>query len=95
MLDLFLESSEFDGDALDIFRVRGREALGEPFHFSIDVAVAVARPAPSSALLGATATLVFAEKDRPPRRFHGMIAQVDERLEKAMKRAYRKCLPTC
>jgi type VI secretion system secreted protein VgrG len=86
-LTLSLESEAFDGERLRVRRLRGREAIGRPFEYLVDV-VALDRDAPPiAAILGAPVTIVI---ERAPaegagwvgvRRLHGMVLDVVDDLD--------------
>jgi type VI secretion system secreted protein VgrG len=82
IVDVHLESSEVSTPGVDVFRVEGRETLGELFHFAIDVAVIPPAVLHADEWLGARVTLVFAPSGGAElRRVSGMIHKVEQRLD--------------
>ncbi|MCA9622464.1 MAG: type VI secretion system tip protein VgrG [Myxococcales bacterium] len=63
-------------DSLTVARWRGRERLGEPFHYDLWLFGPPLSIAPEE-LLGAAATLGVACSDRDPRRLHGVITAAE------------------
>jgi uncharacterized protein involved in type VI secretion and phage assembly len=75
-----LESNRFACDSVHVAAMRGREGLGVPFDFDLDIAVLDARGLDVDTTLGAEATLVFETRDGEVRRVHGMVAAVTDLL---------------
>jgi type VI secretion system secreted protein VgrG len=75
-----LESSRFACDRLQITALRGREALGAPFEFEIDVAVLDPGGLDVEAVVGAEATIVFEKTESPVRRVHGIVDALTDLL---------------
>ena len=85
-----IESNEFPCDDLRVTGFTGREAISEPFSFDIDLVRLGADALPSAAGPGARLTLVLEGPDGEPRRLHGMVERLKDRLSAVPDhRAYR------
>src|ERR1700749_3833618 len=76
-LNAVLTSPDFDCGSLQISRVRGREAISQPFEFTIDV-VCTDPDDFTFELLGARLTLEFTLDGNALREIHGVIASATE-----------------
>lgn len=75
-----LESSRFACGHLQIAAMRGREELGVPLDFDLEVTALDAGGLDPDVVLGADATLVFERHGAQVRRVHGMIASMTDLL---------------
>ncbi|MBI4954656.1 MAG: type VI secretion system tip protein VgrG [Myxococcales bacterium] len=77
-LEARFDSDELDTEALRVTRVVGREAIGELFHFDLDLVSLGGSPLERSAVLGALGRLVLVRGGLEQRAVHGMVWSLDE-----------------
>lgn len=74
-----LESPDFDCSRVELHRLKGREAISEPFAFELDVTAPQDPPLDGAKLLGKAASIVLSQDDADVRTIHGIVAEtVDE-----------------
>jgi type VI secretion system secreted protein VgrG len=73
LIDVVLESTDFDATRFRVRELTGREALSELFAF--DVRLAMHGLPMREPLIGQSATLVFSDRGQPVRKVHGLIAE--------------------
>ena len=76
-----LESADFSCDDVQIHHVLGNEKLSKLFRYELGVVTTTGAGLPLGDVIGAQVTLVFERGPTEVRRVHGMIAEVDERLD--------------
>lgn len=85
-----LEASDFDASDVRVFKLAGREAIGQLFQYDVDVAVLGREGLALDEVVGARVTIVFERDDLELCRRHGIVARVDDHLEtEAESRTYR------
>lgn len=72
-----IESEDLEAGALEVYALRGREAISELFEFEIEaVTLSETRP-----VAGTAVAIVFVVQGEPIRRVHGIVAEVVDRFD--------------
>jgi type VI secretion system secreted protein VgrG len=89
-LDVRLESEAFPCDRLRVFKLSGREAIGQLYSFELLVVCLDHGGVDLDDVAGAEATIVFERLGHDVRRVHGMIVEADDHFsDTADTRVYR------
>ena len=89
-LEARFDSEQFATDSLRVTRVVGREAIGQLFHFDIDVVALDGQELAQGDVLGALARLVFARGGLEQRAVHGIVWSLHEDFDfSATHKRYR------
>jgi type VI secretion system secreted protein VgrG len=78
---LRLESDDFPCDNVQVFEIAGKEAISQPFAFTIGIVVLSQEGLDVDAVEGADASLIFEVGGEELRRVHGMIAEIEDLLD--------------
>jgi type VI secretion system secreted protein VgrG len=85
-----LESADFSCERIQVAKVEGREAISRLFSFTVDLVCTDPEGLHEADLVGAEASLIFEVDGVDARTVHGMIAEVEDRLETELDlRSYR------
>jgi type VI secretion system secreted protein VgrG len=78
---IHLTSPDFDCERIRVREVHGREAIGELFSFDLDIVCIEETELAVDSVLGASAAIVIDIAGEERRTIHGMIAEVEDRLD--------------
>jgi len=76
-----LESSAFNDSDVRVYKLSGREAIGQLFQFDIELSVFGADGLNAEEVAGARVSIVFERDGVEERRVNGIVAQIEDHLE--------------
>ncbi len=76
-----LDSSDFDAENVRVYKLSGRDAIGQLFQYEVDLAVFGREGLSLDEVVGARVTLLFERDGVELCRRHGVVARVDDHLE--------------